>query len=338
VQTNRGFIQYEDGKSAIRLGLEAITPPAHDWNIRGARRDLQSAEWRERMSKISPRMTWKEFKVIRNIKGYTQTTFGKLLGLKQSAISIRETDHPDELVDPDLAKLALEAPIAGPELDLPAPLPSASEQTVPLFVAKGPLPKGTILVENVLSMDVETSESQTRSFSAVRGRVTPPGPKEEAERRMVTAHVVNVSGSATSNEAEVPSTTTLGRRLLVGFATAACLGCFTLVTGCMLSHRALSDEVAREPERLPNLTSTDKTTEETKDMAQRTRSIPMPEKPYSWQKVAPCDASEVVKGGGCWSELKANPPCPDYAVESEGKCFVPAPAKAVKPNSVTPAK
>src|ERR1044072_7188964 len=72
----------------------------------------------------------------------------------------------------------------------PQPAANHAAQTVPLLLARGRLPEGTVLVENVLSVAVETSESQTRSFSAVRGVVLPPDPK--TGQSMAVAKIIQV--------------------------------------------------------------------------------------------------------------------------------------------------
>lgn len=202
--------------------------------------------------------------------------------------------------------------------------PAGPAQTVPLFLANGLLPEGTVLVENVLSVAVETSERPTRSFSAVQGIVPPP----EAKRgqRMAAAQPIHA-----------PSTSKQSHRFISSLAMAACLGCWVLVTGCLLSHRAPDEQTAQEPDQFPERLYADNATDGKGAMGtQPKRSIKMPNKPYAWQKVAPCDQGEVEKVGGCWAEMKNPAPCPRVAVEENGKCYVPIPAEPTKPNTVDP--
>jgi len=210
-----------------------------------------------------------------------------------------------------------------------APAAAGSAQTVPLHLAKGRLPEGTVLVETVLSVAVETSENQTRSFSAVRGSAPPPDPKQGQ-----TLAVAQLSPSPTPSKPD--------RRRSVGLGMAACLAC-SLVMGCLLSHRVPDEPMVQEVQesiRLPETQYTDPATDGNAAMGEQPkRSIKMPTKPYPWQQTAPCEAGEDEIEGGCWGRMdpaKIRPPCPSYAVESENRCYVPVPAKPKKPNTVQP--
>lgn len=99
---------------------------------------------------------------------------------------------------------------------------------------------------------------------------------------------------------------------------------------------ATADE--QEPEPIPENLWTDGTSGESGGTAagsRAKRSILMPHTPYSWQKLPPCDvkSGEVEKEGGCYFGPAGSPPCPSYAVESESRCFVPAP-RPKRPNTV----
>ena len=140
------------------------------------------------------------------------------------------------------------------------------------------------------------------------------------------------------------STPKTSRPFAATLGMAACLAFFTFITGCMLSHRAPNEPMAREPLRLRGKVYTDNAPDESEANGtmgtQRRRSIMMPDKAYSWQKVAPCDGAEAEEIGGCWQILdREKPPCPEYAVENEAhKCLIPIPAKPKKPNTVEPKK
>ena len=104
----------------------------------------------------------------------------------------------------------------------------------------------------------------------------------------------------------------------------------------MLSHRNHED-----PEGPRRVHDPDErhTGNETAEMGARSKaSIKMPDKPYEWQKLAPCAPGETEKLGACWFKGAAAPPCPDVAVEDAGGCYVPIPTKPKRPNVVTPKK
>jgi DNA-binding XRE family transcriptional regulator len=291
------------------------------------------------MSRDETRVTWRELRVVRKAKGYTQVSFGRLLGMSQSAVSLHETDHADESVDPELARRALEAPVAPGRETGDAPSESqmpeaetafqgaAPAQTWPLILVRGPLPAGTVLVETGPLVSIEAWEAQTRSFSAVRGRVPPLNP----ESGHTLAQVRSTPARAPAPEG---STSNARGRFTLGFAVAASLAVFALTTGCMLSHRKQGDST--EPRQVHD-PDEHHTGNETTEMGTRPKaSIQMPDKPYEWQKLAPCSPGETEKLGGCWFKGAAGPPCPDVAVEDAGACYVPIPAKPKRPNTMTP--
>jgi hypothetical protein len=50
----------------------------------------------------------------------------------------------------------------------------------------------------------------------------------------------------------------------------------------------------------------------------------MPKQPFRGQKLAPCDTPlEVEMLGGCWVEISAKSPCPQKAIEHQGRCYLP---------------
>src|SRR4051812_22323050 len=63
------------------------------------------------MSAAKNKLKWRDVSGIRKQKNYTQREFGLLLGMSQSALSVKESDHPDEHVDVQIAKAVLEAPV-----------------------------------------------------------------------------------------------------------------------------------------------------------------------------------------------------------------------------------
>jgi len=159
--------------------------------------------------------------------------------------------------------------------------------------------------------------------------VPPPDPKQE--QRMAVAQIV-----------PAPHTSKPRRRRIADLAMAARLACCTLITGCLLSHRAPDESTAQQPRRLQNTLHADNATGENTAMGtqgtQAERSIKMPDRPYSWQQVGPCGQRYVEKVGGCWDKLENPAPCPEYAVEENDRCYVPVPAKPAKPNTVEPKK
>ncbi|MBM7116557.1 protein kinase [Archangium primigenium] len=74
------------------------------------------------------------------------------------------------------------------------------------------------------------------------------------------------------------------------------------------------------------------------DQAERGAVVgyPMPPVAYPEQMKPPCGTGGYVEvRGGCWAELRQEPPCGDFA-EHEGKCYVPVRAKKPERRSVTP--
>jgi hypothetical protein len=120
---------------------------------------------------------------------------------------------------------------------------------------------------------------------------------------------------------------------LVGLLVPA--GCFQVNREALRGewNRGLAEE-EQEPYRVPEQIYTDDAKADIGDKAKR--SIPMPKKPYSWQKVAPCDQGEREKVTGCWIHSDDPPPCSDAAVESAGECYVPVPARPKHPSTLTP--
>ena len=210
-------------------------------------------------------------------------------------------------------------------------------QTVPIICARGPLPKGTVLVETGPLVSVDTSEEPTRSFAAVQSGGPPLEP--EAGQSRAVGVVVGAS-SYRSPGGGSQTSSSLGRAFGAGLGMAACLAMFALASGCLLTHRAPggSDQMsAEEPDRVPGKFYTENATDKNGNMGTaRKHSIPMPDKPYSWQKVAPCAPGEREKVGGCWIHSDDPPPCSRAAVESAGECYVPVPAEPKPTNTVTP--
>lgn len=274
-------------------------------------------------SVIIPGLELIELRPIRKVAGKLFRMFVAMP--KDSHVSDAEGEQPSPAPTPADGSAGGSAPRADSGM-VPEPTGAARTQTVPLLLAKGSLPEGTVLVENVLPSGVETSETLTRSFSAVQGIVPPP---DHGQGRSV----------AIAQQIPAMKASKSGRRLLNGLAMAAGLACWTLVTGCLLSHRGPDEPAERELLRLPEKLYTDNATNGNGAMGQQIkRSIKMPDKPYSWQKVAPCDQGEREKVGGCWLYIGDPPPCSEAAVESAGECYVPVPAKPKKPNTVDPDK
>jgi hypothetical protein len=126
----------------------------------------------------------------------------------------------------------------------------------------------------------------------------------------------------------------------------AYLAAFLFAAGCFHARhqagRAQSDGASTEqpPIQMPSQVYTGSVEQRTEEMGkEKKRSIKMPAKHYDWQKVAPCENGELEKVGGCWQELtKSRPPCPEYAVENEGTCLFPVPARPKTPTTLTPEK
>src|SRR3954447_1659261 len=107
------------------------------------------------MSRDEKMLTWEQIRFLRTSKRYTQEDFGELLGMTQSALSLKETEHPGELVEPHLARRALEAPIQPPRkrekaraqgIVTPDDVESAaSTQRWTILFARGSLPRGAKL-------------------------------------------------------------------------------------------------------------------------------------------------------------------------------------------------
>lgn len=272
----------------------------------------------------SAKLKWRDLHVLRKIMRYTQVKWGRLLGMSQSAVSLHEKKHADEYVDPELVKKAVEGSMGSQEKPAerePAwsgvPTPAG---TWAIVFASEPLPSTAWLAEAQL---VAGGDPQRRIFMANFEGTPPP---THGGTGLVSA--LPGQGSEGGKQARSASRN-------FGLVLAACLAC-CLVAGCMLSHRAPDESMAQEPTRLSERLCTDNATDGNGTMGtQSKRSIKMPDKPYSWQKVGPCGGQGYVeKVGGCWMELSSPAPCPKEAVEENGKCYVPVPADPAKPNTV----
>lgn len=277
--------------------------------------------------------------VLRHHLGINQTWFAALLETAQTSISLWEhVDKRDEYLPAPLSERFLEvwdcfptkpaggyteamATVAAYRLGRAVAAPRGPGEPPPGFVELR-YPEGKagprVLIE-------ETGQRPPG------GQPLPPkvdAPAQEAAK---------LQGSGVNSAGTVQSNPSVSGRFALSFAMAASFAVFGLATGCLLSHRVPSEPPTQEPDRVPSELYTDGNG----DMGTaRHRSIPLPEKAYSWQKASPCEPGETEKVGGCWEKLDASrhPPCPDIAVESEGRCLVPIPAKPKKPNTITPEK
>jgi hypothetical protein len=70
------------------------------------------------------------------------------------------------------------------------------------------------------------------------------------------------------------------------------------------------------------------------DQAEQSR--PLPGKPFPGQKTKRCDdEGAVLINGGCWQELKRQPPCGRYFLD-RGACWIPVPEDPKKPVAEPP--
>jgi len=212
-----------------------------------------------------------------------------------------------------------------------APDPAGLAQAVPLLLTKGHLPEGTVLVENVHAVAVETSESPTRSFSAVRGCVPTPDPVQG--QRIAVAQLL-----------QAPMTSKPGRRHVTGFEMAACLACCALISGCLLSQHALDVPMAQEPSRLLETLYTNSATDGNgilarlvswlegglrphagTEMSRKPKARRVPHTPLPGQAVSPCQGSETTLYGHCWLKIAdTSAPCPLDLFEDGNSCYVPS--------------
>ncbi|HLL55331.1 MAG TPA: helix-turn-helix transcriptional regulator [Myxococcaceae bacterium] len=129
------------------------------------------------------------------------------------------------------------------------------------------------------------------------------------------------------------------------FRWVASVAAATLLASCLIHAETFArDSIPARPTtaaapapRTPLSIPAEDLGQEATSGAAQDDSIPMPSGPYDWQKRAPCNPmkGEHEKVGGCWALLQTGPPCPEVAVVSEGKCFVPIPKKKSKPNPVS---
>lgn len=301
--------------------------------------------------------------------GLNQTHFAALLRLNQPEVSSWESPKKrDKFLPPGLAKRFLEVSDCFPT----RPAGGYNEMMSRLSdYRSGNVSSGRKLVRMVPQEHVSANENIPEIYWAL-GEPTPTLPREaipgqgassSPESNSDSPHASRDTRDTREGEQEIvrldisllslvivfriwsraqrwPSAVPL-RRLTGGLAVAACLACCTLITGCLLSHRAPDEPTAREPLRLPEKLYTDNATDGNGSMGTQSKhSVKMPDKPYSWQKTAPCDGAEAEENGGCWQILVLeNPPCPEYAVENAvHKCLMPIPAKPKKPNTVEPTK
>lgn len=290
---------------------------------------------------------------LRTYLNLSQTDFGSLLRMAQSTVSQWETQRRDDVLPPELADRILDAwdcfarrPPTSPaeasallaeyhrlKAALPGPMvtdaqpPTPVAQSWPIHLARGPLAPGTRLIETGPLVPGSEELALTRTFAAVPAETTP----HHSENRVdaTAAEVPDASRKAPKNRPDDGSRDA-GR---LTFALVLTVLVFSFTAGCMLSHRGSApDELVPMPNQV--YTENGAPHEQGRSRTASGHSIPMPEKPYSWQKLAPCDtrSGEAEKIGACWMPTEAPIPCPNYLVEDAGKCLLPVPAPPKPPS------
>ncbi|HLL55544.1 MAG TPA: hypothetical protein VK447_18435 [Myxococcaceae bacterium] len=280
--------------------------------------------------------------LLRNHLGINQTSFGALLETAQTTVS--QWEHParkEELLPQPLAARLLEVWDCFPT----RPAGGFTEMMAVLSAyrmghAGGWRGPSVEMPPGFLELSYPPGRTGPRVLIQDRhqgdgGGASPPSQGPSAEQGMRPG-----ARQDPSSPGVAPRTSHAPGGFTFGFAVATGLAVFALTTGCMLSHRPPARSCVPEPEQVHrHLTGGAADDAGGPNMGTKPSSIPMPKKPYAWQKVGPCDKArgEVEKVGGCWSELASPAPCPRTAVESEGRCYVPTPAERDVPNTVTPA-
>jgi hypothetical protein len=302
-------------------------------------------------------------KPLREFLDLNQTRFGSLLGIHQPEVSVWESpDKRDVSLPGKLAKAFLEVwdcfseqPVGGFDEIMAALVAYRNRSTRPVdrkdLVRLIPAKPVSAEVPEIYWVPKErppaTDEAQEPASSPGTANAADANSidTQRAEQRDIVRATLSISGLsilfAVWRQAQGGHRDTVPQRRssLGQWAIVAPLVAFLLPIGCFQAHlESLRDK--REPLRIPDQIYTD---EAKKAGDAPRRSIPMPDKPYSWQKTGTCDPGEYLKVSGCWwlmDRATFHPPCPEYAVESENMCYVPVPAKPKpdKPNSVFPEK
>ena len=278
--------------------------------------------------------------LLRHHLGINQTWFAALLETAQTSICLWEdVKKRDALLPAHLAERLLEVWDC-----FPTPPADGFTETMATVAAYRIRKKGGAaphlpaeLPPGFVELSYPEGKTGPRVLVEETGQRPPEAQQPPPTVGAPAQGVVPLRSSGASSAGAAPPDSSASSRRIIKFGLAASLAMFSFATGCMLSHREPNEADSRYV-ALSGESYTANATDGNGEMgtAQK-RSIPLPANAFSWQKGPPCEDGEIEKVGGCWGKMDGMyPPCPEYTVESEGRCLIAIPAKPKRPSTVTP--